>query len=93
MGVYAGLGIAQAVAFFLMGSMFAFLSYFASKQLHKVCFTLYALQFFPEDILARDRACYARTYVIFRNDGQYATPFPMTPDSHLSIRCSRWAES
>ena len=35
MGIYAGLGFAQAACFFLTGSMFAFLSFFASKKLHK----------------------------------------------------------
>ncbi|GLB40491.1 putative transporter [Lyophyllum shimeji] len=35
MGIYAFLGVAQAVAFFIMGSMFAMLTYFASQRLHK----------------------------------------------------------
>ncbi|KAI0783557.1 P-loop containing nucleoside triphosphate hydrolase protein [Abortiporus biennis] len=35
MGVYAGLGVAQAVGFFLMGGMFSFLTYFASRELHR----------------------------------------------------------
>ncbi|TFK40264.1 ABC transporter [Crucibulum laeve] len=35
MGIYAGLGVAQAAASFLMGSMFAMLTYFASQRLHK----------------------------------------------------------
>ncbi|KAH8831322.1 P-loop containing nucleoside triphosphate hydrolase protein [Flagelloscypha sp. PMI_526] len=33
-GIYACLGFGQAVTFFLMGSNFAFLNYFASKNLH-----------------------------------------------------------
>ncbi|KAF8969223.1 ABC transporter [Flammula alnicola] len=36
MGVYAGLGVAQAVASFFMGATFALLTYFASQRLHKV---------------------------------------------------------
>jgi hypothetical protein len=36
MGIYAFLGVAQAIAFFIMGSMFALLTYFASQSLHKV---------------------------------------------------------
>jgi hypothetical protein len=36
MGIYAFLGVAQAIAFFAMGSMFALLTFFASQQLHKV---------------------------------------------------------
>ncbi|KAF8072009.1 ABC transporter [Lyophyllum atratum] len=35
MGIYAFLGVSQAVAFFIMGSMFALLTYFASQSLHK----------------------------------------------------------
>lgn len=37
MGIYAGLGVAQASATFLMGSTFALLTYFASQRLHEVC--------------------------------------------------------
>ncbi|KAJ8086007.1 hypothetical protein PM082_004826 [Marasmius tenuissimus] len=35
MGIYAGLGVAQAFAMFLMGSTFAMLTFFASQMLHK----------------------------------------------------------
>ncbi|KAJ8692856.1 hypothetical protein PTI98_010127 [Pleurotus ostreatus] len=35
MGIYASLGISQALASFLMGSTFAMLTYFASQRLHK----------------------------------------------------------
>ncbi|KAI0768063.1 P-loop containing nucleoside triphosphate hydrolase protein [Trametes elegans] len=35
MGIYAGLGVAQALTFFMMGSTFAILTYFSSKQLHR----------------------------------------------------------
>jgi len=35
MGVYAGLGVAQAFTMFLIGSSFAVLTYFASQRLHK----------------------------------------------------------
>ncbi|KAG7444868.1 ABC transporter [Guyanagaster necrorhizus] len=36
MGIYAMLGVAQAFAFFVMGSMFALLTYFASQNLHSL---------------------------------------------------------
>lgn len=36
MGIYAGLGVAQAVTFFMMGASFAILTYLASKELHSV---------------------------------------------------------
>ncbi|KAG7451066.1 ABC transporter [Guyanagaster necrorhizus] len=36
MGIYAMLGVAQALAFFVMGSMFAILTYFASQRLHSL---------------------------------------------------------
>ncbi len=36
MGIYAMLGILQAIGFFVMGSMFAVLTYFASQRLHSV---------------------------------------------------------
>ncbi|KAI9000570.1 P-loop containing nucleoside triphosphate hydrolase protein [Trametes punicea] len=35
MGIYAGLGVGQAVFFFLMGATFATLTYFSSKALHR----------------------------------------------------------
>lgn len=35
MAIYAALALAQASGFFFMGSMFAFLTYFASKALHR----------------------------------------------------------
>ena len=35
MGIYAGLGVAQAFAMFLMGSAFAILTFFASQTLHR----------------------------------------------------------
>ncbi|RDB25853.1 Oligomycin resistance ATP-dependent permease YOR1 [Hypsizygus marmoreus] len=35
MSIYAFLGVFQAIAFFIMGSMFAILTYFASQSLHK----------------------------------------------------------
>lgn len=36
MGVYAAIGVCQALAFAVMGSMFALLTYFASRELHRV---------------------------------------------------------
>ncbi|KAF8579018.1 ABC transporter [Ramaria rubella] len=35
MGIYAGLGVAQTFALFFMGASYAFLTYFASRQLHR----------------------------------------------------------
>jgi hypothetical protein len=35
MGVYAALGVGQAISAFLMGATFALLTYFASQRLHK----------------------------------------------------------
>ncbi|KAH9902793.1 P-loop containing nucleoside triphosphate hydrolase protein [Cubamyces lactineus] len=35
MGIYAGLGVSQAVFFFMMGSTFAILTYYSSKSLHR----------------------------------------------------------
>ncbi|EKM58203.1 uncharacterized protein PHACADRAFT_116921 [Phanerochaete carnosa HHB-10118-sp] len=35
MGIYAGLGVSQAIGFFLMGLMFSFLTYYASRGLHR----------------------------------------------------------
>ncbi|KAI0822453.1 P-loop containing nucleoside triphosphate hydrolase protein [Trametes gibbosa] len=35
MGIYAGLGVAQALTYFMMGSTFAILTYFSSKSLHR----------------------------------------------------------
>ncbi|KAK7032834.1 oligomycin resistance ATP-dependent permease YOR1 [Favolaschia claudopus] len=39
MGIYALLGVSQAISFFLMGSTFAGLTYFASQNLHKQALT------------------------------------------------------
>lgn len=36
MGIYAGLGVSQALFNFFMGAMFALLTYYASQRLHKV---------------------------------------------------------
>ncbi|KDQ57208.1 hypothetical protein JAAARDRAFT_35814 [Jaapia argillacea MUCL 33604] len=35
MGIYAMLGVSQAIVFFIMGSTFSYLTYFASKSLHR----------------------------------------------------------
>lgn len=40
MGIYAMLGVSQAVAAFFMGATFALFTYFASQRLHKVCIPL-----------------------------------------------------
>ncbi|KNZ79214.1 ABC transporter C family member 2 [Termitomyces sp. J132] len=39
MGIYAFLGTFQAISFFTMGSMFAFLTFFASQRLHRAAIT------------------------------------------------------
>ncbi|KAG6861355.1 hypothetical protein C0995_001088 [Termitomyces sp. Mi166 len=39
MGIYAFLGVSQAISFFLMGSMFALLTFFASQSLHRAAIT------------------------------------------------------
>ena len=36
MGVYAALGVAQAVGFFLLGAILSFITYFGSRALHQV---------------------------------------------------------
>jgi len=36
MGIYAGLGLAQAVGMFLMGGAFAMINFYAAKNLHGV---------------------------------------------------------
>ncbi|KAJ6602805.1 ABC transporter [Mycena vulgaris] len=36
MAIYAGLGVLQAVIYFLMGTLFAILTYYASQELHRV---------------------------------------------------------
>jgi hypothetical protein len=38
MGIYAALGVSQAFFSFLTGVMFALLTYFASRRLHKVLY-------------------------------------------------------
>lgn len=68
MGIYAGLGIAQAVATFTMGTTFALLTYFASQRLHKVCtFILYLFRNLPDFVLVGYPARHARANVVFRN--------------------------
>jgi hypothetical protein len=39
MGVYASIGVSQAIFNFFMGAMFALLTYYASQRLHKVSYT------------------------------------------------------
>ncbi|OCH95476.1 P-loop containing nucleoside triphosphate hydrolase protein [Obba rivulosa] len=56
MGIYAGLGVAQAITFFMMGSCFAVLTYFASRQLHRAAIkrVMYApMSFFETTPLGR----------------------------------------
>jgi hypothetical protein len=36
MAIYAALGVSQAIAFFVMGTIFAFFTYSASRNLHHV---------------------------------------------------------
>jgi hypothetical protein len=35
-GIYAALGVSQALTMFMMGAVFALLTYYASQQLHGV---------------------------------------------------------
>ena len=35
MGIYAALGVSQAITFFMMGATFALLTYFSSQALHR----------------------------------------------------------
>ena len=35
MGIYAALGVSQAITFFMMGATFALLTYFVSQALHR----------------------------------------------------------
>ncbi|KAI0925971.1 hypothetical protein AcV5_008554 [Taiwanofungus camphoratus] len=56
MGIYAGLGVAQAVTFFMMGASFAILTYLASKELHSAALkrVMYApMSFFETTPLGR----------------------------------------
>ncbi|PIL29785.1 ATP-binding cassette transporter [Ganoderma sinense ZZ0214-1] len=56
MGIYAGLGISQAITFFMMGATFASLTYFASQSLHRGAITrvMYApMSFFETTPLGR----------------------------------------
>nr|VWO99753.1 Phosphate:H symporter (Phosphate:H symporter, variant) [Ganoderma boninense] len=56
MGIYAGLGISQAITFFMMGATFASLTYFASQTLHRAAITrvMYApMSFFETTPLGR----------------------------------------
>ena len=56
MGIYAGLGVSQAITFFMMGSTFASLTYFASQALHRAAITrvMYApMSFFETTPLGR----------------------------------------
>ena len=36
MGIFAALGVAQAVGFFLLGAILSFMTYFGSQALHRV---------------------------------------------------------
>jgi len=40
MGIYAALGITQAIGFFLLGAIFSFITYFGSQALHRVSLLL-----------------------------------------------------
>ncbi|TBU24051.1 ABC transporter [Dichomitus squalens] len=56
MGIYAALGVSQALTFFMMGATFASLTYFASQSLHRAAITrvMYApMSFFETTPLGR----------------------------------------
>jgi hypothetical protein len=69
MGVYAGLGVSQAIGFFLMGLMFSFLTYYASKELHRVSWNAFRLLDEIDTILGINRARDECTDVFLRNYG------------------------
>lgn len=77
MGVYAALGVAQAIAFFIMGTTFALLTYFASQRLHSVGPHTAGRTSLSMSIDG-DRSCYARTYVFLRNHSKSQSPFVYT---------------
>jgi hypothetical protein len=65
MGIYAGIGVSQAIFNFSMGAMFALLTYYASQRLHKVSYTnnfTVRIRFISH--VGGHRACDARTNVI-----------------------------
>jgi ABC-type multidrug transport system fused ATPase/permease subunit len=39
MGIYAGLGVSQAIGTFMIGAILAFISFFASQTLHQAALT------------------------------------------------------
>ena len=43
MGIYASLGVAQAIGFFLLDAILSFITYFGSQALHRVSSFLYLL--------------------------------------------------
>lgn len=52
MGVYAALGVGQALTNFVMGMVTAFTIYFAAQRLHHVCQIFFVLKIIP-DMLSR----------------------------------------
>lgn len=43
MGIYAALGAAQAIGFFLLGAILSFITYFGSQALHRVSLFIFPL--------------------------------------------------
>lgn len=73
MGIYAGLGVGQAIFFFFMGSGFAMLTYIASKKLHNVsllrCTSLLTKRVISAFVGCADKS-YVRAHVILRDHGK-----------------------
>ena len=93
MGIYAALGVGQAVAAFLMGAAFALLTYFASQRLHKVGDNPHKYQSYPLNILCQGsikRVMHApmsffETTVSCAKPYQFISLHLLTP-----IFCSHW---
>ena len=64
MGIYAGLGVSQAVAAFLMGAAFALLTYFASQTMHKVRSLAFNMVLYSRSIVGCGQPGHARSNVV-----------------------------
>jgi hypothetical protein len=68
MGIYAGLGLSQAVAAFLMGAAFALLTYFASQTMHKVCSLVFIIVLCSRKVVGCGQSGHARSDVVLRDN-------------------------
>jgi len=64
MGIYAGLGVAQAFIFFFMGASFSILAYFASRTLHRVSLLRSSDLMMSDLLLGCHQARNARSHVL-----------------------------